>query len=188
MVGEGREVMSHVLVRPLVVKRFEHYRDHEILIPLHWTCNAAAPPPALTIDPEKTVVKSAKLYVWVHTSIPWLGPNVTFNYYVNGRSVFWVRWAFWDSCKAYEDTVDVTDILKVGGTFNFKAEVCKDWLQIVEIVTHVTAILTIEYEGEEPEVPPPPPSPWEYVKWGFLLAGIAIVGFLGVKYIKELRR
>ena len=176
------------VVPVLGVKTYELHKGHAIRIPWHWVCNSDVPklsPLRVTWDPAKTRVR-ASMHVRVHGSMPWLSANVSFNYFMNGRSVFWGRWSMLDNCVVREETRDVSLIL-INGENTFKAEACKDWWQASEPVMTVWATLTIEFEGEQPVVKPPP-EPMEYVKWAFILAGVAVVGFLGVRILEAVRR
>ena len=158
-------------------KSYRIHDHHQITIPVHWSVNGDTKIVSISWDENKTRIVSAKLYVKVYSDID--GTYLT--YHVNKTEVIRLAWYLGEIGVWKEDEKDVLAYIRNGDN-RFDAIYGKAlWFPWVANA-YVTAILTLTFEGEPPEVSPPTaPFPWQdYAKAGAI--GAMIIGGASTLY------
>jgi hypothetical protein len=164
-----------VAYEPLTEQSRTIHDNHLIVVPWNWTCNADTKTMSITWDPKKTTLTGAELYVKAFSS----KSSMYLEYYVNDNLSISLDWPALQTGWR-EDRKDVLAWIR-NGTNAFKAQICKGFYYPLSSEVYVTAILTLFFEGEEPDMTPPSP-PIEWWQW-LMIGGVAIAGVFAAGYI-----
>lgn len=138
-------------------------------------------------DPARTTINSVRL-TWTATNTCWWNGFV---FLLDGSEVARAEWGAELGTRSGETYVTDLFTAKPANGHVIEAFAWKFyWPYAFYCEVSFTATLTVDFTGDQPgvEVAPPPPTPWDYLKWAFILGGIAIVGFLGLKVIQAVRK
>lgn len=158
----------------MATKTVTIYDNWNVNIPVHWTCNS---PQAMSVNitwsEDKTSLIGAKLYLRVYSDTGY----TYFDFWVNNQKIPLGEF----SPKETKETE--TDILAFirNGVNQFRADYCKSYFYPLSPNCWITAVLTLTYEGETPNVSPPrPPMEWyePLIYAGLIIAGVFAVGYI----------
>jgi len=158
-------------------KTFDIWRDEKIDIPWHGSAGEKTRKLDITWT-EKTEITLAELALMIKSTA-----RTTYKLELNANEIFNEHWELWEDLQSRTRTNDVTSILR-NGLNVFTATLLKDFFNAAQAIATFDLILTLGYEGEEPQ----PPRPWyeKYIPFTIGGAGM-VVGGLGIKTALERR-
>jgi len=159
----------------LATKTYNLYVDEEVFLGLTGGSASESRACVITWDETKTTIISVSLYCKIHTGSTNIGANIEFNY--EEILKIWSTLLFPEYDK--EVIKDITGILRNG------TNIINLNLWRIEPVPHearayYTALLTLEYTGDEPDVTPPTEQPWLEKYLPYIIVGGVGLGALTI--------
>ena len=159
----------------LATKTYNLYVDEEVFLGLTGGSASESRACVITWDETRTTIISVSLYCEIRTGSTNVGANILFN----GEEIIKLVSTSIAPVTDVKGTKDITGILRNG------TNIINLNLWRIEPVPHearayYTALLTLEYTGDEPDVTPPTEQPWLEKYLPYIIVGGVGLGALTI--------